>query len=84
MVAEPVEAPGRNEISEQRRMTVIELRENPLHRSLAEQRRAFLDTETVAVLLYSGHFFIIQIDDLPMDTPERSLPLLDVLRIGSR
>lgn len=52
-------------------MAVIQLRENPLHRCLAEDGRTFLDPETVTVLLDGSHLLVVQVDDLSMNAPER-------------
>ena len=61
-------------------MTVIQLRENPLHCRLAEDCRTLLDSETVTVLLDCCHLLVVQVDDLPMNTSERSTVHLEIVR----
>lgn len=65
-------------------MAVIELRENPLHGGLTEDRRALLDSKTVTILLDGSHLLIIQIDDLPMNSSKRCLAHFKIVRIWGR
>ena len=69
---------------EQRRMAVVQLGENALHRCLAENCGTFLDTETVTILLYGGQFLIVQVNHLTMSAPEGSLAHFKIFRIRNR
>lgn len=65
-------------------MAVRELGKHPFHGRLPEYRGTGLDPETVAILLDSGKFTIIQIDNLTV-TPAKRLPaLLENVRIYCR
>lgn len=70
--------------SEQRRMAVVQLGENALHRCLAENCGTFLDAETVTILLYGGQFLIVQVNHLTMSAPEGSLAHFKIFRIRNR
>lgn len=70
--------------SEQRRMAVVQLGENALHRCLAENCGTFLDAETVTILLHGGQFLIVQVNHLTMSAPERSLAHFKIFRIRNR
>ncbi len=61
-------------------MAVIKLGENPLHRSFAEDGRTFFDSETVTILFNGSHLLVIQVDDLPVNSPERSTVHLKIVR----
>lgn len=65
-------------------MAVIELRENPLHGGLAEDCRTLLDSKTVTILLDGSHLLIIQVDDLPMNSPKGSTVHLKIVGIRGR
>ena len=69
---------------EQRRMAVIQLGEDALHGGFAEDGGAFLDTEAVTILLHGSQFLIVQVNNLTMGAPERSLALFEIFRIRSR
>ena len=70
--------------SEQRRMAVVKLGEDALHGGFTKDCGALFDTEAVTVLFHDGQFLIVQVDDLTMSAPERSLAHLYVFRIGNR
>ncbi len=69
---------------EQRRVAVVELLEDSLHRSFPEYRRAGFESETAAVFLYCGHFAVIKVYDLPVLALEDCPALFKHIRIGSR
>ncbi len=64
-------------------MIVFKLRENLLHDCLSEQNRFCPYPEFVTVLIDSSHLTVIQVDNLSMPAYERSLLLLEVLRIDT-
>lgn len=62
-------------------MTVVQLGKNPLHRGFSEYAGAFFHTEALTILLDSGHFLVVQVNDLPVSTPQRCLAHFEILRI---
>ena len=65
-------------------MAVVKLGEDAFHGGFTEDRGAFFDAEAVTVLFHGGQLFVVQVDDLTMGAPERSLAHLYVFRIGNR
>ena len=71
-------------VSEESRMTVVQLGKDPLHGGFTEYGGTILYAKAVAIFLNSSHLLIIQVDDLPMNTAERSSAHFNIFRIRYR
>ena len=56
-------------------MVLVQAGKDPLHDGLAVERGLSRNLELAAILVYGCQFLFIQIDDLPVGTPE-GRPLL--------
>ena len=70
-----------SQFSKQRRMVLVQHGEHPLHYGLTEHCGLMLDLELLAVFVNGSQFPVIQIDDVPVRTPQRGLLLLQVFGI---
>ena len=70
-------------VSEQSRMVIIKFLKHLFHDGLTEEHRLCADAKLLAVLIYSLHFLVIQIDDLPVTTYQRRLLLLEIFGIDA-
>lgn len=70
-------------ISEKSRMVVLEFGEDFFHDGFAVEDGPGVDIEAAAILIYGGHFTVIEVDDLPVTAHEGGLLLFEIFGIDS-
>lgn len=70
-------------VSEKCRMVVLEFGEDFFHDGFAVEDGPGVDIEAAAILVYGGHFAVVEIDDLPVTAHEGGLLLFEIFGIDS-